>query len=292
IVDRLGLLPFAAAGELGESRAGALLYVLDAVRKAALNGNASLAGALAAIEAALDSEEAEAPLQPGRRNVVRLMNLHQAKGLEAPVVILAEPFGRYRREPDLHIARTAGGEAVGRIRVARKVGYRNEVFARPADWEEFASAETRFEDAEEDRLRYVAATRAGEELIVGRGTVEADSPWAPFAPWLDRHAVRLILPDVRPPARTRLEKTPADIKAEIREAEERRRALAIPPYRAASVTTRVTADVDGNAGGDGDGDDGHPMATGDESAPGPASLPIAAEPAGAYGDGTVDLSAA
>jgi ATP-dependent helicase/nuclease subunit A len=275
IVDRLGLLPFAAAGELGESRAGALLYILDAVRKAALNGNASLAGALAAIEAALESEEAEAPLEPGRRNVVRLMNLHQAKGLEAPVVILAEPFGRNQREPVLHIARDAAGSAIGRTLVGRKVGYRTDVFARPAEWEAFAAAETRFEQAEEDRLRYVAATRAGEELVIGRGPVEAESPWSPFGPWLDRHADRLILPDVRPPARARLEKTPSDIEAEIRDAERQRRALAVPTYRAASVTTRVKAD---------DGDGGRPNVA--------AVDRVETRPAEATGAGGVDLSSA
>ena len=31
------------------------------------------------------------PLEPGRTDVVRLMNLHKAKGLEAPVVFLADP---------------------------------------------------------------------------------------------------------------------------------------------------------------------------------------------------------
>jgi ATP-dependent helicase/nuclease subunit A len=93
LVSELGLLPYAAAGELGSLRAGALVYALDAVRSAAIAGQASLPGAHAALVSALDLTEAEAPLEPGRTDVVRLMNLHQAKGLEAPVVVLADPSG-------------------------------------------------------------------------------------------------------------------------------------------------------------------------------------------------------
>src|SRR5690606_5751369 len=93
LVAELGLLPYAAAGELGSLRAGALAYAMDAVRAAALAGDASLPGALRALRAALDLPEAEAPLEPNRPGVVRLMNLHQAKGLEATVVVLADPSG-------------------------------------------------------------------------------------------------------------------------------------------------------------------------------------------------------
>ncbi len=46
VVPELGLLPLAAAGELGAIRAGALVYALDAVRASALAGDASLPGAL------------------------------------------------------------------------------------------------------------------------------------------------------------------------------------------------------------------------------------------------------
>ena len=101
LVSELGLLPVAAAGELGSLRAGALVYALDAVRTAAAAGEASLPGALAALGSALDLAEAEAPLEPGRIDVVRLMNLHQAKGLEAPVVILADAIPGWAAHADI-----------------------------------------------------------------------------------------------------------------------------------------------------------------------------------------------
>ncbi len=37
----------------------------------------------------------EMSVEPGKQDVTRLMNLHKAKGLEAPVVFLADPL----REP-------------------------------------------------------------------------------------------------------------------------------------------------------------------------------------------------
>ena len=89
-------------GGPGSLRAGALVYALEAIRAAAVAGESSLPGALAALSAAFDLNEAEAPLEPGRPDVLRLMNLHQAKGLEARVVVLADPSGARR---------PAGGDA-------------------------------------------------------------------------------------------------------------------------------------------------------------------------------------
>ncbi|HEX6071111.1 MAG TPA: UvrD-helicase domain-containing protein, partial [Longimicrobiaceae bacterium] len=74
IVEMLGILPFAAAGELGGTRAGALLYALDALRVAALDGATSLVEAVEVLQAALEEDEAEAPLFPGEGDVVRVMN--------------------------------------------------------------------------------------------------------------------------------------------------------------------------------------------------------------------------
>jgi ATP-dependent helicase/nuclease subunit A len=104
LVREVGLLPFAAAGELGSLRAGALVFMLDTVRAATLGGEAALPGALAALDAALALTEAEAPLEPGKPDAVRLMNLHQAKGLEADVVVLADPSGGQDRTPRQHVA--------------------------------------------------------------------------------------------------------------------------------------------------------------------------------------------
>lgn len=47
-----------------------------------------------------------------KKNAVRLMNLHKAKGLEANVVFLADPLKDISHHPDLHISRSERG-AIG-----------------------------------------------------------------------------------------------------------------------------------------------------------------------------------
>src|SRR5690606_19978908 len=164
----LGILPFAAAGELGESRAGSLLYTLDALRRTALDGATSLVEAVEVLNAAMEEDEGEAPLFPGEGDVVRLMNLHKAKGLEAPVVILADPSKLKRHDITRHITRDATGGAVGYLRVQSDDGFARQCLAQPREWEKHEAEEGPFANAEEVRLLYVAATRARDELVVGR----------------------------------------------------------------------------------------------------------------------------
>ena len=61
------------------------------------------------------------PLEPGRTDVVRLMNLHKAKGLEADVVFLADPCGGFAPRVDVHIERT-GLEGAGLVQGRAEVG--------------------------------------------------------------------------------------------------------------------------------------------------------------------------
>ena len=99
------------------------------------------------------------------------MNLHKAKGLEATVVVLANPgqgVSRTRR-PDSHTRRGTGGEAEAFTTVSVAAGpYSTRALAQPLNWLEYQSEEARFLEAEEQRILYVACTRAREELVVAR----------------------------------------------------------------------------------------------------------------------------
>ena len=200
IVDELGLLPHAASGPLGQIRSGALLYLLGAVASSTLEGSTSIAGALEAVRLALDAKEPEAPLQPGRSDAVRVMNIHKAKGLQAPVVVLAAPVADTSRDPEHHVARLDDGRAVGYLVVQTRERWSRTIHAMPPDWFEREAEEKRFAEAEGIRLMYVAATRAEDELIVARrADGKSTSPWALLDLWLDEHATTLDSVVVEPP---------------------------------------------------------------------------------------------
>ena len=191
IFAETGLLFLAAGAVLGDARAGALLHMVETVRVEAVSGRSGLTDAIDVIDTLLDGDSDDAPLRPGRADAVRVMNLHKAKGLEAEIVILAAPIDRKEHAPDVHVTRGDHGGAVGGILIWRRNGKLKQALAQPVGWEEMQATEAQFQRAEEDRLRYVATTRAKRALVVAQAekigkSVKPDaSMWRPLAPTLD-----------------------------------------------------------------------------------------------------------
>jgi len=114
IAQDSGLLAWAAAQPGGNVRAGSLAKAIELLRsrQPASRTLAEMVEFLGRVvrgenlgELSFDS----LPAAPGEGYGVRLMNLHKAKGLEAPVVFLADPFGlKKRREVKVHIDRSQG----------------------------------------------------------------------------------------------------------------------------------------------------------------------------------------
>ena len=174
ILEATGYLALAGTTPGGVD-AGDLLHAVDRVRQVFETGG-SLADAADALEADREasSEVESLPLEPGRTDVVRLMNLHKAKGLEANVVFLADPAGGVRARADVHIERH-GLQARGWLKIVRNndTSWGETLLGQHADWDVHEQAELPYLQAEEDRLLYVAATRAREMLVVSRW---ADKP--------------------------------------------------------------------------------------------------------------------
>jgi ATP-dependent helicase/nuclease subunit A len=142
-------------------------------------------------DASGDERESEAPIEGEALDAVRVMTIHRAKGLEFPVVCIAD-LGRESPTAGRALVRVGRDGRVG-LRLKRLDGAR----ARPAlAYAALVEQQQRAEADEEARLFYVAATRARERLILS-GAVRCD-PWpepkpgaAPLA-WLGP----AFLPDV------------------------------------------------------------------------------------------------
>ena len=182
IADDLGLTARAASASGGNVRAGSLAKVFELVRIAAREQN-SMLDLLEFLEGLIVADEKYdgIPVRPHAAPVVRLMNLHKVKGLEAPVVFLCDPTGQFEHPIQLHIdrsgAKTRGYMAVYAPRPQQ--GYaKPDLIASPTDWPRLEEIETDFLSAENERLLYVAATRAGTCLVVSHRDVKAkESPW-------------------------------------------------------------------------------------------------------------------
>ena len=168
ILEKLAVIPFAVSQEAGSSRTGNVLKAVELLRehRADQTGTfAELVDYLYALHNTQDIEEMW--LFPGTAKAVRVMNLHKAKGLEAPVVILADPLCTSKEyAPELHITRTADKPA-GYFPVTSPTGsYSTQLLAVPQNWETQATEETKYENEEKKRLDYVAVTRAKNILVV------------------------------------------------------------------------------------------------------------------------------
>ncbi len=177
----LGLLPLALSGPLGSSRGGAVLQLLEHLRRAEARGVTTFAGLAGFLENLKGAGlEEELSLDPEEEKAVRLMNLHKAKGLEAPVVFLAHPCKHVRFTPDLHVSRT--GSAPGAYYAFRDA-WSGKVIAQPLEWARHRTEEERYQAAEEARLLYVAATRARNLLVISRSRKDnsmGKNPWKPL----------------------------------------------------------------------------------------------------------------
>jgi ATP-dependent helicase/nuclease subunit A len=106
------------------------------------------------------------------------MNLHKAKGLEAPIVFMASPCGDKDHDATEHIDRVSD-PAQGYFTITRKEFYQTEIIAQPVGWTALAEKEREFMHAEVDRLLYVAATRARQILVVSQYLSKPEiDPWS------------------------------------------------------------------------------------------------------------------
>src|SRR5271165_6718626 len=130
--------------------------VTDLARSFELSGGMSFRGFVEELEAQAEkAESAEAPVLEEGADGVRLMTVHAAKGLEFPIVILADMTANIAAgDPDRYV------DARERLCATRLL--------RCAPWEllDHEAEERLRERAEGVRVAYVAATRARDLLVI------------------------------------------------------------------------------------------------------------------------------
>ncbi len=152
----------------GEQVLANVLHVSELARQYELEGGMSFRGFVDVLqEAATGGAGAEAPILEEASDGVRLMTVHKAKGLEFPVVILADITARLAPvEASRHVD-------VVHERCALRIGGWS-----PQDLNDHRAMELLREEKEGQRVAYVAATRARDLLVVPAvGDAPYDSGW-------------------------------------------------------------------------------------------------------------------
>jgi ATP-dependent helicase/nuclease subunit A len=116
---------------------------------------------VAHLEVALAGREAEAPAGDAQLDAVRLMSIHAAKGLEFSIVCVAD----LGREPNLRVPDLLIDQAGGRLGLRlQELGSPESVCALA--YEQLREERRVAQQEEEDRVLYVACTRAENRLLL------------------------------------------------------------------------------------------------------------------------------
>jgi ATP-dependent exoDNAse (exonuclease V) beta subunit len=167
----------------GEQALANVLHVAELAREYEAGGGLSFRGFVDELrEAAGSAQAAEAPILEEGSDGVRMMTVHKAKGLEFPIVILADLTCK--------LARAEAGRWLdpGHNVCALKIGGWAPIDLLLHDPEEASR-----DRAESQRLTYVAATRARDVLVV---PAIGDAPYD--GGWLDP-----LVPAIYPPEASR-----------------------------------------------------------------------------------------
>jgi len=166
LYEQTRILAALTGSRRGEAQIANLEKVTALAREASSLGALTLRGFANLLEDRIQNAREEPDLpstRPGDPDTVRVLSIHKAKGLEAPVVALYDTDDR-----GYSPITTVPLWEEGRIAVGFRGG------CQPPDWDVLVRREEKKGWAESRRLLYVACTRARDLLVVPRPPVDAD----------------------------------------------------------------------------------------------------------------------
>ncbi len=156
LFERTRALPSFRLRPVGDQGVANLWKILEVARAYEAAGPATLRSVVRFLEgeAQAGREEGDSPVGEQAGAQVEVLTVHKAKGLEYPIVIVA----------DLLSSRLPTGDVV--VRHATGEGWLKIGAFEPDGWDQALGEEKRQQEAEERRLLYVALTRARDHLVI------------------------------------------------------------------------------------------------------------------------------
>ena len=176
-LDRTGYEATLLADYLGQRKLANLHKLLDMARAADATGTMTLADFVYQLESlvAQEPDEPSAALHPEAHGSVKLMSIHQSKGLEFPVVVVADCNRKELSSRASFLFGEPFGPAVKTYSSSSKEKKPAGVFAA------LEREEQKQREQESLRLFYVATTRAADYLILSAGfkgeELKTESSW-------------------------------------------------------------------------------------------------------------------
>ncbi|WHY84143.1 UvrD-helicase domain-containing protein [Neobacillus novalis] len=177
ISEEIGFYPLLLTNGRGKRMYKSLLQVIEALRKQEAAGNTTYKQVLETLTEMIFEKTVVTNLEE-EADAVRIMNVHKAKGLEAPIVFLAHPAKAVSPESFLskHIKRE-DLSSKGFFTFTVDTGYQSKEMAIPLNWAAHKAEELMYLSEEELRIIYVASTRAEKALIISANGSNKKNPW-------------------------------------------------------------------------------------------------------------------
>lgn len=166
--------------------------VLEMVRGFESDGTGTLRECVRKLEAMRDSGESLrlTPTRASETDKVRLMTIHQSKGLEFPIVVVADTDDKPRRDRADLLLSPGVRSGDGGVGFAARLGSRGRYF-HVGKYDEVADLGKVADTLQMTRLYYVAATRAKDVLVVSTHHRSTSQPASKPAALMSEHAAKV-----------------------------------------------------------------------------------------------------